>query len=161
MRGLALAICLISNFAPTAEAQEFRRAFHLTDFTSAGGAQEIATALRDVAGIQQVVADAANADLIVKGTESQLLLAEWLVQKLDVPLDSYTEPERRAVGSNLNDVVDIVELKNAEAYATLQEMLTTVRTVAEITKIHQVSSPRILVFRGDPAQVALGEFLVS
>jgi hypothetical protein len=157
MRGLALAIF----FVTAAQGQDLRRVFHLTDFTSPGGAQEIATALRTVLRIPQAGVDPANADLIVSGPEPQVALAEWLVPKLDVPPGANPEPQKCAIAGNRNDLLDVVELKNADAYAALQEMLNTLRAVADISQIYQISAPRILVFRGDVNQIALAEFLIG
>jgi hypothetical protein len=156
MRGLLLALVCVPAFG-----QDATRVFHLTDFTSPGGAQEIAAAVRTVAQARQVSFLAASTDLAVTGSTESIAVADWLVPKLDVPPDFYSEPQRFPVSGNSNDVLDIVELKNADAYAALEEMTVTLRTVGGIDKIHRLSETKMLVFRGDALQIGLAEFLIG
>jgi hypothetical protein len=156
MHSFVLAVLLV----PVALGQDLDRVFHLTNSTSAGSLQEIVVTMRTVAQIQQVSADTNVADITVKGTADQIALAEWLVPKLDVSPNSTPGPQSYRVAGNSDDVVELFELANASTIQTLQEVLTTLRTVADIAKVYQLSGPRIIILRGNARQIALAEFLI-
>jgi hypothetical protein len=156
MRKLALAVL----FAATAFGQDLTRTFQLKN-SSGAGLQEIATTLRTVFQIQQLSIDNNVATLTVSGNADEIALAEWLVPKLDIAPGSNPSPQKYFYAGNNNDVTEIFELKNATLVTNLQEMLTTLRTVADIQKIYMSTAPRILIIRTDANHIALAEFMIS
>jgi hypothetical protein len=80
---------------------------------------------------------------------------------LDVAAGASVNPQRYLYAGNTNDVVEIFELKNSTEVQPLQEVLTTLRTVADIQKIYVVSTPRLGILRADSGHIALAEFLVA
>ncbi|MDQ6663325.1 MAG: hypothetical protein M3Z23_02905 [Acidobacteriota bacterium] len=156
MRALALAVCLAS----LALGQNVTRVFTLTNATAVTSLQEIATTVRTVGQIQQLSVDNALGALTVKGTSDQIALAEWLVPKLDVAGTSFRGPQDYWVGGNSDDVVLVLDLAHATTRPGLQEIITTLRTVAEIQKIFMVTAPKIVTLRGNAGQIALARFLI-
>jgi hypothetical protein len=156
MHRFALAVLLVS----VAFGQDLDRVFHLTNSTSAESLQDIVTTMRTVAQIQRVSADTNVAEITVKGTANQIALAEWLIPKLDVSPGSTPGPQSYRIAGDNDDVVELFELTNASTMQTIQEVLTTLRTVADIGKVYQVSGPRIIMLRGNSSQIALAEFLI-
>jgi hypothetical protein len=156
MHRLALTVL----FACAALGQDLSRTFQLKN-TSARGMQEIATTLHSVFDIQQLSVDGNVSTLTVTGNADQIALAEWLIPKLDVLPGASTDPQKYLFAGNNDDVVEIFELKNASLQVNLQELLTNLRTVADIQKIYQSTAPRILIMRADASHIASAEFMVS
>ena len=150
-----LAFCFL--LASTAFGQDLSRTFKLTNTAMPSGLMEIATTLRTVFNIQQLSVDPQVSTLTVMGNSGQIALAEWLVPKLDVQPGSAPNPQRYSYDG---DLVAIYELKNATAVNNLQEILTTLRTVADIQKIYQNTGPHMLILRADASHMAMADFLI-
>jgi hypothetical protein len=151
-------LALVLFLVPAAFAQDVDRTFHLTK-SAVQQQQEIATTLRTVAQIQQLSLDPALAILTVKGTRDQIALAEWLVPKLDVEPGSQAGVQEYKVRAN--DTLEVFTLVNTSAIMSLNEMVTTLRTVADIQKIYNVTAARMVTLRGNASEIALAKFLVS
>jgi hypothetical protein len=152
---------LLLMLASAAYGQELTRTFHFKNITDPKGMQEFVTTLHYVFQVDQISVDNSTATLTMTGNADQVALAEWLVPKLDVPSGASAAPQKYSYGGNTNDLVEIFGLKNVQNVVGLQEILTTLRTVADIQKIYQVSAPKILVLRTDPSHLALAEFVIA
>jgi hypothetical protein len=140
--------------------QDLSRTFQLKNNSTTRGLQEIATTLRTVFDVKQLSVDPAVATITIAGNADQIALAEWLLPKLDAIPGSSPAPQKYFFAGNSNDVVEVAAVKNAQTVVFLQEMLTTLRTVADIQKIYQLS-PNTLIWRADPSHIELGEFLIA
>ncbi len=60
-----------------------------------------------------------------------------------------------------DDVVMVFELAHTKTNIGIQEIITTIRTVADIRKIYMVTAPRIIALRGDASRIALAKFLLT
>ena len=147
-------------FVSVALGQDIDRVFRLKNAAAVISVQEIATTMRTVAQIQKLSVDNAAATLTIKGTPDQMALAEWLLPKLDVAEASNLGPQEYRVQGSSDDVVMVFELAHATTIQGIQEIITTLRTVANIQKIFTVTAPRIVTLRGDASQIALAKFLV-
>jgi hypothetical protein len=127
--------------------------------TNGQGLQEIATTLRTVFDVKTLSVDATVSTITVTGTPDQIAASEWLVPKLDALPGTLATPQKYLFGGSNNDVVEVVELKNAPALSDLQEVLTGLRTVADLQKIYQLTAPRLLIMRADSSHIALADFL--
>ncbi|MGI8990573.1 MAG: hypothetical protein ACR2I2_13470 [Bryobacteraceae bacterium] len=156
MGKLAIAVC----FASAAFGQNVDRVFHPTTAMSAQTWQEIATTIRTVAQIQQLSLDLPGATLTVKGTPDQMALAEWLVPKLDEAAGSNPGPRDYWVSRNSDDVVLVFELAHTSTPQGAQEIITSLRTIADIQKIFLVTAHGIMALRGNASQIALARFLL-
>lgn len=157
MGKVAIAVCLAS----VAFGQTVDRVFQLTSATSATSLQEIATTVRTVAQIQQLSVDVAVATLTVRGTADQIALAEWLVPKLDVTADASPGPQEYRAPGDSDDVVVVCKLVRTATIQGVQEIATTLRTVADIQKIFAITTSKIVTLRGSASQVALAKFLLT
>jgi hypothetical protein len=145
--------------ASSAFAQDLSRTFQLKNITTANGVQEISTTLRTVFDIKRVSVDAAIPTITIVGAAEQISVAEWLMPKLDALPGAVIAPQKYFYGGNSNDVVAVFGMKNTQN-TILQEALTTIRTVADVQKIYQLS-PRTLILRADANHAALSEFLIA
>jgi hypothetical protein len=148
-----LAACLAS-------AQDTARVFHLHHIESEQDLQEFATMVRTMADAPQVTVDAAQKTVSLRGTPTQTSIAEFLFTELDrqtVP-DSVTQEFR--VSNSADDVLRLFFMKNTANVQQLQEVATTVRTIAEIRHVFAASTPKALALRGTADQIVAAEFLV-
>jgi hypothetical protein len=102
-----------------------------------------------------------TASASMRGTAAQVATAEFLFTELDrqtVP-DSMTQEFR--VSNNADDVVRLFFLKHAATVQQFQEIVTPVRTVAEIPRVFTYSTPRVLAVRGTADQVAGTEWMIG
>jgi len=156
MGKVAIAVCFVS----VAFGQNVDRVFRVMNATTVTSLQEIATTLRTIGQIQQLSLDNAHATLTVKGTADQIALADWLVPKLDVAAVSNPGPQEFSVSRDSDDVVVVYGLVHTATMQRVQEIATTLRTVAEIQKIYAITTP-VVTLRGSASQMALAKFLLA
>src|SRR2546425_1188236 len=65
--------------------QSLDRVFYFTHTETVQDLQEIATLIRTMADIRQIMTYAAPRALALRGTAGQIALAEWLIKELDKP----------------------------------------------------------------------------
>jgi len=149
----ALSTCVASG-------QDTARVFHLQHIVAEPDLNDFATLVRTLSDISQVSADSAQKTLSVHGTASQIAIAEFLFTELDrqkVP-DSVSQEFR--VSNSADDVVRLFFVPNAGTVQGLQEVATTVRTIAEIRRVFTYNTPKVLALRGTADQIATAAFLV-
>jgi len=98
--------------------------------------QEIATVLRATGNIRQVSIDDTKRTVTVEGTAGQIAMADWLVRQMDLPANgpvSGVHEYRPPAGSD--DVVRVFYLTHASTAQDVQEIVTTVRAVADVPRI--------------------------
>ena len=92
-------------------------------------------------------------------------MSGWIVRALDQPMDppqpsSYSAPY--LVAGKSDDVIRIFHLGNVpKAPQAIQEVLTTLRTVADVQKVYNYTALNDVVVRGPATQVALAEYLLK
>ena len=121
--------------------------------------QEIATAVRTIADIKDVQVDEAAKTMRLGSGPDQLKLAEWMFALLDAPDPaSATHHEYQATGEE--NVVHLYYLKTPATVLEFQEVVTAVRTVADIRRVFTYNAPKAMVARGNGDQIALADWLV-
>ena len=136
--------------------QNAAREFHLT---APANMQEIVTTLRVVGKIPQVEANAATGTLTIRGNSLELALAEWLVPELDRAVASGAGAAEYRVSGN--EAMLVYSLAHTMAPAGMQEIITTLRTVADIQLVYLVNAAKTIPLRGTPTQIALAKFMIS
>ncbi len=127
--------------------------------------QEILTTIRTVGDIQKIFNDTELSDIVVHGTASQLALVDYIIKAVDItpgtvtvaatPEFHYSEPGRP------NDVVRVFYLSHTNTPQQMQEILTSLRTVAEIMKVFNYTPLNALTIRGSASDLAASEFLIG
>jgi hypothetical protein len=139
-------------FAYVVFAQQAERSFQLT---APGNLRETVATLRTVASFWDVSSDEALATVTVKGSAQDLALAEWLIPRLD----QHSGVQEYRVSEN--DLVVVYPLAHTASVMGLQEIITALRTVADIQKVYTISSAKVIPLRGTPNQIALAKFILS
>jgi len=153
-------VMVLALSACAAFGQDAARVFHLHHIETEQDLQEFATLVRTVADVPQLTVDSAQKSVSLRGTASQIAIAEFLFTELDrqtVP-DSVTQEFR--VSNNADDVVHIFFAPHTATVQDFQEVATTVRTIAEIRRVFTCNTPRALAVRGTADQVATTAFLI-
>src|SRR5262245_48568540 len=92
--------------------------------------------LRVTADIQHLSMDGTKRRVTVEGTAEQIAMADWLVHQMDRPANgefSGVHEYQPLAGSS--DVVRVFYVNHAPTFQGLQEMVTTIRSVADIQRI--------------------------
>lgn len=157
--------------ARTSAPQTQNKVFDFTNKPSRQGLQEIATILRTVGDIQQLSIDPAASSLTVGGTTDQLAMTGWIVRQLDQPVPADASAPQPATASTQqflvagksDDVIRVFHLNHVapKPPQAIQEILTTLRTVADVQKVFNYTSLSDLVVRGPAAQIAFSEYLIN
>ena len=169
MRTTAVAFVITALLACAAFGQDTIRVFYFAGAGTVQEMQEVATLIRVMADISQVSTDNGQRSLALRGTASQLALAEWLFSELDKPAnrqplaqqssDTATH-EYRVQGSN-EDVVRVFYQKHTATVQEFQEVASLVRSIVDIPRLFTYNEPRAMVMRGTSDQAALAEWLVT
>ena len=130
--------------------------------------QELLTTLRTVGDIQKVFNYTSLNDLVVRGTASQMALAEYLLKALDVVPGSVTsateypyKPPVIAPRGPANEVVRVFYLATMEAPRQIQEILTVLRTVNDIQRIFNYTPLNALVVRASDSDMAAVDWVIK
>jgi hypothetical protein len=139
------------------------RLFYLTHGEAREETQEFANVIRTVTEIQRVSVYGDRATIALRGTSNQVALAEWLLNRLDKPVDPQGAKPAAFDTPGSGGAVDAVrvfyfthdEAGNYEHAANL------IRTLADVQRIGWYYPRNAIVLRGTPAQVALTEWIFA
>src|ERR1035438_9876492 len=123
--------------------------------------QEIASAVQMLAHFQKGFRgyNKLNA-LVVRGTDQQVSLAAWLVDQLDNPANvADTSPHEYKVADD--DVARVFYLTHAQTGQQLQDLVTIIRSVGDVTWVTSCNERHAIVMRNKAERVALAAWLVS
>ncbi len=153
-----VAVCgAVAVSAQTPAAQ--RQTFDFSNKPTPQNLQEMATVLRTVGDIRQLSADPAASTITVNGTADELAMSGWILRQLDQPASS--SALQYPVAGKSDDVIRLFHLANLPtAPQVMQEVLTTLRTVADVQKVFNYTPLQDLIMRGPAAQMALAEYLI-
>jgi hypothetical protein len=166
----AIVVLLASVVSGQPKAQpSLDQVFHFAHIETTQGFQEIATTIRALVDIRELFVDIAQKSLAVHGTADQIALVEWLFNQLDVPGSGQTPASQNPnstdhqyrMSGSVEDVVRVFYLPPAETVQGLQEIITLLRTVADVRRIFGCTAQRAVPLRGTADQVALSEWLIS
>jgi hypothetical protein len=118
--------------------------------------------VRTISGQKMTIfADTAQKTLSVGGTASQIAIAEFLYTELDRQTVPDSVSQEYKVANNADDVVRLFFLPNTATVQDLQEVATTIRTIAEIRQVFTLNLSRALAMRGTADQISAAAFMVN
>jgi hypothetical protein len=122
--------------------------------------QETATNVRSLGDVKRVFVSPALRAIAVRDTPEKIAFAEWLVKDLNQPAQAGARHEYRPPNSS-NDVGRVFYLTTVETPQQLQEIMTTVRSLADMQRIFQYTARKAINLRGTVEMVGLAEWLIN
>jgi len=153
---------VIMAFAVSVAFGQTNRTFQLTQDENQQRLEELAAVLRATGHIQQVSIDDLKRTIAVEGTAEQIAMADWLVHQMDLPANgpfSGVHEYRPPAGSD--DLVRVFYLTHASTAQEVQEIVTTVRSVADIRRMLVYNALNAVAVRGTNQQISLAAWLVD
>ena len=152
------------EYRPSGAIDDVVRVFYTAHTATQQGLQEIATDVRSIAEIRLLFTYSQSAALIVRGTEAQMVLAQWLLNELDQPANRPPQtpaPHQYRPSGTVDDVVRVFFLIHAESPQRLQQIAAEVRSTTEVRRIFTYTAPRAMTLRGTAAQIAMADQLIA
>ena len=149
--------CLLAT-AAFAQTTGVDGSFHFTSPQTPQSLQEAATILRTVADIPQVSLDASSATLTFHGPADKVAAGQWMLGELDRPGGETAMHEYPMASGEVARVNFLTNVPNAQP---MQEVLTVLRTVADLQKVFNFTSRQAIVLRGSEGTVAFSEWIVD
>jgi len=138
------------------------RVLYLTHDETQRNIQEIVNLIRTTVDIQRIYPYAARRAIALRGTPDQAALAEWLFGELDKaasPQANTTVAYEHPAPTGGGDAVRLFFFAPDKTQRDLQEMINLIRTTVDIQRIYPYAARRAVALRGNPAQIALAEWL--
>ncbi len=122
------------------------------------GLDEAVTVIRTVAAVPQVSVDATTGTITFSGPAEGVNLASWILPQIDKAAgDSILHEYRLPSG----DVARVRFVPNLRKPQEMQELLTILRTVADVQKIFTFTSNQAIILRGPEWQVAFAAWIAD
>jgi hypothetical protein len=136
------------------------RTFQLKHIRSAQQVQEFATLVRAIGEVNDLSTNADQPSISLRGTPSQVALAEWLVNEMDTAPDRSPASRDLRLSPSGDDRVRIVYLSSLNSVQQLQEAATLVRSITEIRRLFTFNASKAIVARGTSEQLQAMEWLL-
>jgi type II secretory pathway component GspD/PulD (secretin) len=120
--------------------------------------QELINGVRTILEIRYAFGDNAQHAFVVRAPAAQVVLAARLATDLSQPAPGSGVHQYQIAA---DDVMQVYYLTHAASVQDFQEIANGVRTIAEIRRVVAENSPRALVVRATPAQIAMATWLIS
>ncbi|HXJ39724.1 MAG TPA: hypothetical protein VNH18_10630 [Bryobacteraceae bacterium] len=133
------------------------------------GFQQLATVVRTVGQIRNVAVDPSKATFTFEGDPGELATCEWLLRSMDKPrgwtpsVQDVSNPASREFrpASGGDDLIRIWYLRSAGSPRDVQEILTILRTVADVRMVMNFGPELGLALRGNAATMDMADWLLS
>ncbi len=159
---------LDSPIAQPAQPHEYRtpgttddvvRVFYVITAPTTQDFQEAATLIRTITDTRRVFTYNARNALVMRGTDAQMDLAEWLVKEIVPDPPSSSTHQREMAGSF--DVVRVLRLPHMATVQDFQKAATQIRAATQIQRIFTYNSIRACAIRGAADQIAMAERMAA
>jgi hypothetical protein len=132
--------------------------YHFTNPQTPQSMTEATTVIKVVCSVAQPSADISTATLTFTGSVEGVALANWVLPQIDKTtgdgaLHEYTLPS--------GDIARVVFVQNAARPQDMQELLTILRTVADVQKIFSISSNHAMVLRAPEWQILYSQWIID
>ena len=121
--------------------------------------QEAAAVMKFILHPAEVTLDEPQRAVTLRGTPGDITLAAWLVEWLDGGM-----PEggvQQIQFSGVDDVVEVLSLKNCDSLQSFQEAATAMRSVGEIRTLYTYNRPKLVAMRGTAGQADMARWLAG
>jgi hypothetical protein len=140
------------------------RVFYLPYTSTVQQFQEVGTLVRTIGEVRRVFTYNAPKALVVRGTEGQLALIDWMVHELAKPANGQTASEAYQYDDAFHDrenIVRVFYVKDAPTVAAFQQVATQIRTATKIRRVFTYNATMAMAVRGTAAQIATAEQMLQ
>jgi len=145
------------------------RVFYLTNTNTPLRVQELVNTIRSLSEIQRVVAYNKLWAIILRGTDDQVAMSEWLVKQLDRPAGQAAPQGQNPAAFTFQPdtprdtavATRIFYLTNTRQPQDTQEIINAVRSMTEIQRVAAFNQASAIALRGTTDQAALAEWLIT
>lgn len=127
--------------------------------------QEIATAVRTVVEIRRVFTYNGSKAFLLRGTQDQAALADWLLPLMDRPLGQTPQhsvsPQQTIPDPKEEGVTQVFYVANAPTVQSFQELATTLRTITQVRRVFTYNAAQAIVVRDTASKMAMAEWLFN
>jgi hypothetical protein len=153
---------IIAAFAASLAFGQTTKVFQLTQNQSPQDLEEIARILRIVANIDAPLVDKEARILTANGPDVNIKTAIWLVQQLDLPAKGqYSGVHEYRSAVDPDNITRVFYLHNTPEPRVIQEIITAVRSVADIQRLMVYNPLHVIALRTDQSHVTLAAFLID
>jgi type II secretory pathway component GspD/PulD (secretin) len=121
--------------------------------------QEAATIVRTCAELPKVSVEAAQSSLTFDGPAAQVATAQWILTQLNTPGNEGAALEYKMPSGE--EAVRVNFLATVSQPQQMQEMLTVLRTVADVIRVFNFTAREALIVRAKPDQLAFAEWIID
>jgi len=137
------------------------RVFYFANTPSIRAAQEIANVIRTAAGVNRLAVAWQSRALTLRATRDEVAAAAWLWPQLDVAEAAPGAPMQSFHMEGVREAeMRVIHLAHAGQPLTMQELVNSVRVIADMNRVFPLTSSGIVMMRGDAESVALAEWVV-
>lgn len=157
MRNIFIAISFLASIA-------FGQSPTVLQFVHTEGAQnmnEVGAMVRTIADIKDASVDTAQKTLTLNSGAEQIKLAQWIFDQADAPNPASPAKHEFRLSGGTENVVRLMYLHTPATAQEFQEIVTAVRTVADIRRVFTYNAPMAVVMRGSDDQIALADWLLN
>ena len=152
----------VHQYRGPSDADLVTRVFYAAHLKTPQSLQELVNAIRTITETQRMFPNTAQQAIALRGTPAQVDAAEWLFRELDKPagVPNSGKHEYRAPG-DADFVTRVFYLAHVKTPQGLQEMVNTIRTIADLPYMFPNTAQQAIALRATPAQAAMVEWLVN
>jgi hypothetical protein len=159
------AIPATQEYRPAGSVDDVVGIVYLTHPQTPTSFQEIVNSVRAIPEITKAFPYSLQNAIAMRGTDSQVAMAEWLFHQLDAaagvqPVQS-SSARQYATPGTANDEVQVLFLTHAWDVMRLQQLANTLRVITQLTNVFQCNATGAISVRGPTATVALAAWLFS
>jgi hypothetical protein len=153
------------QYRPAGSVNDVTNILYLTQPRTAQSFQEIVNAVRTIPEITKVFPYSAQNAIVMRGTDTQAGMGEWLFHQLDVPAG--VQPAQSPIAHQYaspgaaNDQLQVLFLAHPWSVQSVQQITNTLRVIPQLTKVFPCNATGVVSVRGPTATVALAAWLFS
>jgi type II secretory pathway component GspD/PulD (secretin) len=147
-------------YRPPASTDDSLRVFFLAHPRTPQQLNEFVTNVRNIVDVRRLFTYPALNAIVLRGTDSQVAMTAWLVNQLDQPVGT-ASPAPNQYKLTADDLGRVFNLTNPQTPQQIQEMVTLIRSVADVQRIFVYNARKSVAMRGTSEQIALAEWLVK
>jgi type II secretory pathway component GspD/PulD (secretin) len=131
------------------------RIFYLTNYRQPAEMQAIINSIRSVAEIQRILPFGKDAAIVLRGSNEQAALAEWLMNLLDKPAGAQPSAALEfQLAGDRTPIVEVFHLAHIAGAQPIQDLVNSIRQATRLQRITAYNPTQTVIVRGTGAQIA-------